>query len=313
MTVEIQVEEADAGSRVDVLLVRRVDGMSRAKARRMIEDGSIQVNGRRVRKGLRLCVGDLVQLSEMPAPSDFLAQPDPSLELVVRFEDPHLVIVDKPAGLPTHPLKPDERRTLAGALLARYPEMGTVGYSAREPGVLHRLDNDTSGVLLAARSGAAFDALRALLEGGAIEKRYEALIEGELFESIIDAPIASHRGDPRRVHVCIDPLDRQRAKARPARTEVRGSRPIGTRFTLLELRAPVAVRHQIRAHLAALGHPLAGDWLYGGPTVSSLNRHFLHASRIAFDHPMTGERVDVSSPLPSELMAVLEHLRREVS
>lgn len=311
MGVQLDVDEGEAGSRLDVLLVKRVDGMSRAKARRMIEDGTVRVNGRRARKGSRVSSGDRIALEEMPAPADFPALPAPQLPLVVRYEDAHLVVVDKPARLPTHPLRPDERATLAGALLARYPEMAAVGYAQREPGVLHRLDNDTSGLVLAARSSRAFDALRALLIGAAIEKRYIALVGGSLPPVVLDAPIAPHPSDPRRVHVCVDPLDRRRAKARPARTEIVRVTRVGERFSMLEVRASVAVRHQIRAHLAAVGHALAGDWLYGGPSVEGLDRHFLHASRIAFDHPFERARVDVSSPLPDELSAIVAALEAE--
>ncbi len=312
MGLSLDVADAEDGSRLDVLLVKRVEGMSRAKARRMIEDGAVRVNGRRARKGARLASGDRVELDELPVPADFPALAAPEVPLVVRYEDAHLVVADKPAGLPAHPLRPDERETLAGALLGRYPEMAGVGYARREPGILHRLDNDTSGLVLAARSERAFEALRALLVGGAMDKRYLALVANpSISPGIIDAPIAPHPGDPRRVHACVDPLDRRRAKARPARTQIVEVTRVGARFALLEVRASVAVRHQIRAHLAAVGHPLAGDWLYGGPGVDGLDRHFLHASRIALDHPFERRRLDVGSPLPEALSTLVRRLERE--
>jgi 23S rRNA pseudouridine1911/1915/1917 synthase len=305
---ELEVGEEDSGSRLDVFLVRRVEGMSRAKARRLIEDGEVRVDGRRARKGARVMSGERVSLGELPAPADFAALPDPAQTLVVRYEDAHLVVVDKSAGVPTHPLRPHETRTLVGALLVRYPEMAHVGYAQREPGILHRLDNDTSGLVLAARSVQAFDILRIVLQQGRIDKRYLALVEGTVSSSVIDAPIAPHPTDPRRVHACMDPMDRGRAKARPARTEILRAERHG-RFSLLEISASVAVRHQIRAHLAAVGHPLAGDRLYGGPEVEGLGGHFLHASRLTFDHPLERQRVDVASPLPAPLQAVLDRLR----
>src|SRR5690606_37544019 len=220
MSVELDVVEEDAGTRLDVLLVRRVEGMSRAKARRMIEEGGVRVNGRRARKGARVASGDHVHLDETPAPTDYPATPDPDLPLVVRYEDAHLVIADKPAGVPSHPLRPDEKGTLAGALVARYPEMAHVGYAQREPGILHRLDNDTSGLLIAARSARAFELLRAMLTAGRIENRYLAVVADSPGVRPIDAPIAPPPSDPRRVHACVDPLDRRRAKARPAVTEI---------------------------------------------------------------------------------------------
>ncbi len=304
---ELEVGDEDAGSRLDVFLVRRVEGMSRAKARRLIEDGEVRVDGRRARKGARVARGERVSLVALPPPADFPALPDPDPTLVVRYEDPHLVVVDKPAGIPTHPLRPHETRTVVGALLVRYPEMAHLGYAQREPGILHRLDNDTSGLVLAARSGHAFDVLRVALQQGRIDKRYQALVAGVVSPSIIDAPVAPHATDPRRVHACVDPLDRARSKARPARTEILRVDRVGS-FSLLEVAASVAVRHQIRAHLAAVGHPLAGDRLYGGPDVEGLGGHFLHASRLTFDHPLERDRVDVVSPLPEPLRAVLDRL-----
>lgn len=310
MSVDLDVVEDDAGTRLDVFLVRRVEGMSRAKARRMIEEGSVRVNARRARKGARIASGDRVHLDAMPEPTDFPAIPDPELPLTVCYEDPHLVIVDKPSGMPAHPLRPDERGTLASALVARYPEMDHVGYAQREPGILHRLDNETSGLLIAARSERAFEVLRVMLMNGRIDKRYQALVVGNPGRYAIDAPIATHPGDPRRVHACLDPLDRRRSKARPATTEILRAEAIGSGHALLEVKAPIAVRHQIRAHLAAIGHPLVGDWLYGAPSIEDFPRHFLHASRLAFDHPLDRDvQIDVASPLPEALEAVVRRMR----
>ncbi|HJL18792.1 MAG TPA: RluA family pseudouridine synthase [Sandaracinaceae bacterium LLY-WYZ-13_1] len=305
MSFDLRVGEDDDGVRLDVVLVRRVDGMSRAKARRMIHDGLVRLNGRRPRKGTRLANGDRIELREMPRPSDFVPAPSPELPLEVVHEDDAVVVVEKPAGLPTHPLRPHERETLANALLARYPEMEGVGYALREPGILHRLDNDTSGLLVAARDAAAFEALRAALRAARIDKRYRALVDGRLEgPTEVDVPIAPHPTDPRRVHPCVDEADRRLPAARAARTEILEAR-LRRRTTLLEVRATVAVRHQIRAHLASLGHPLVGDWLYGG-SMDALSRHFLHASYVGFAHPGDGRPVEVRSALPPELARVLD-------
>ncbi|MCC6875739.1 MAG: RluA family pseudouridine synthase [Sandaracinaceae bacterium] len=309
MSLRYDVGEPDAGARLDVWLVRHVEGMSRAKARRMIEEGSVRLNGRRVRKGARVASGDAIELEHAPPPSDFVAPRCPDLELVVRYQDERLTIVDKPAGLPTHPLRVDDTRTLAGALLARYPEMEGVGYSLREPGIVHRLDNDTSGLVLAARDAESFDALREALRAGRIDKRYLALVAAPPSVLRVEYPIAPHPSDPRRVHACIDTHDRLLVEARDAVTEIVHVEARGP-FALVELRVNAAVRHQIRAHLAALGCPLVGDWLYGGPEHDGLRRHFLHASEIAFDHPFTGELIRARSPLPSELAALLAELAR---
>ncbi len=302
MSADLTVEPDDDGIRLDVLLVRRVDGMSRAKARRLIQDGMVRLNGRRAAKGTRLAAGDHVHLRELPPPSDFDALPDDD-PLDVRYEDAHLVVVDKPAGLPSHPLRPDEARSLAGRLVARYPDMRGVGYARREPGILHRLDNDTSGLVVAARHAEAFDRLRLALREREIDKRYLVLVDGEVAPQTIAHRIAKHPSDPRRVHVCVDGLDRRLPASRPAETEILASRPVGAR-SLLEVSAACALRHQIRAHLASIGHPLVGDWLYGGAS-SPAGRHFLHAAEIHLLHPMSGEPLHVSAPLPPELEALL--------
>lgn len=305
---QLQVDEADDGDRLDVVLVRRVPGMSRAKARRLIAEGHVRVDGRRVRKGQPVAAGARITLAALPAPSDFPAAPDPDLPLCVVHEDPRLVVVDKEAGVPSHPLRPDERGTVAGALVARYPEMASVGHARREPGLVHRLDNDTSGLLLAARDAAAFTFLTEALAAGRFDKRYLALCAGRLgAPRRIDFPLASRRGS-RRVVACTDPAEADRLRARRAETEVLEATPAGPSFTLATMRARSASRHQIRAHLAALGHPLVGDALYGGPPAPGLHRHFLHASHLAFPHP-DGGRLEVASPLPADLEGIVRRAK----
>lgn len=300
LSFEIQADEE--GLRLDVVLVRRVPAMSRKKARDMVEGGEVRVNDRPSRKGGRLTKGDRVTLARAPSRSEFAARPDPSMDLHVVHEDEHLVIVDKPAGVPSHPLREDELGTVASALVARYPEMALVGYAAREPGILHRLDTDTSGLLIAARDEETFERLRAELRAQRIDKRYRALVEGEIEPRAIERPIAPVPGDSRRVRVG------EHEGARPARTEVVAVRAHG-RFREIEVCARAATRHQIRAHLASIGRPLAGDVLYGGPVVPGLNRHFLHASEIRLLHPATGSRMAWRSALPRELEDALLRCR----
>jgi 23S rRNA pseudouridine1911/1915/1917 synthase len=301
--IELEVEQAEAGLRLDVVLVRRVPGMSRAKAREMVEEGAIRVNGKQPRKGLRMVPGDHVVLAREPAKSDFHALPDAKLPLSVVHEDPWIVVVDKPAGVPSHPLREHEIGTIASAIVARYPETSGVGYRLREPGILHRLDTDTSGLLLAARDEVTFEALREALKGGAIDKRYVALVDGRVEPRTIALPIAPHPRDPRRV-VTVDGA----RGARPATTEIVAAEPIGV-YTKIEVKAPHATRHQVRAHLASIGHPLVGDALYGGSALPGLSRHFLHASRILLAHPHDGRAMRFASPLPPELMRALDAAR----
>jgi 23S rRNA pseudouridine1911/1915/1917 synthase len=308
----IQATESDAGKRVDVLLVERVPGMSRAKARALAEQGKIRVGGRRVRKGALVRAGDVVTLDALPTPADFDATPDPVLgaALAVVHEDAHIVVVDKPAGVPAHPLRPGEVGTVAGALVARYPELAGVGYRRREPGILHRLDTDTSGLMLAARDATTFERLRLALRAGLIEKRYVALVEGALgAPRTITLPLATDPTDERRVRACVDERDTVRLGARDAITRVLVAEPVGSSFTYVTVEAPVAGRHQIRVHFAAIGHPLAGDRLYGGPALEGLTRHFLHAVELSLVHPVTGKRLCLRAPLPPELARALEQAR----
>ncbi len=244
-----------------------------------------------------------------PAPTDFAALPDPALALHIVYEDGALVAVDKAPGVPSHPLRPDEVGTVANALVARYPEMAGIGWSPREPGLVHRLDTDTSGLLLAARTPAAFERMRDALRAGRIDKRYLALCAGRVVApQIIDLPLANHPRDARRVVACITEADIARLRPRPAETEVLRVERVGD-LSLVEVRAKSARRHQVRAHLAALGHALAGDTLYGGPDVTGLERHFLHASALEVVHPTTGAPLHLAAELPADLRAVLDAVR----
>jgi 23S rRNA pseudouridine1911/1915/1917 synthase len=213
---------------------------------------------------------------------------------VVVAEDAAFLVLDKPAGLPCHPLRAAERETLVNALVARHPEVLGVGYRRREAGLVHRLDNHTSGVVLVARRADAFATLRAALQDGRMQKRYRAVIRGPYRgPEVIDIRLASDPADPRRVV----PVEGPKRHRRRHRTHVEAVERHGP-LSLLTVDAPVAGRHQIRAHLAAVGHPLVGDWLYGGPPGAA--HHLLHASSIAFAHPDDPSTpVVVHAPLPA--------------
>lgn len=291
---ELEVAEEDAGTRLDLVLARRVPELSRGRAKALIEQGIVRVNGRQVRKSHLVRVGERVGIDVLPTPVDFHAAADPELPLEVLLETQDYVVVDKPPGIPSHPLQPEELGTVAGALVARYPEMRDLGYRKREPGILHRLDTGTSGVLLAARNQESFDALRAQLRAGEIEKRYLARCAGVVAAPrTIELAIANDPRDRRKMRACIDEREIQRLKARTCVTEVLRSSP-AEHGSLVEVRANHARRHQIRAHLSAIGHPLLGDVLYGGPALG-LDRHLLHAQSMSFRDPRSGKRVDVFS------------------
>ncbi|MEZ4336223.1 MAG: RluA family pseudouridine synthase [Sandaracinaceae bacterium] len=310
MRLDVEVGAADAGGRLDAFLVRGVEELSRARARAAIAEGRVLVNGRvTTRGGTTLRAGDRVVLTEAPPSPSFLpAPPDGSVVLVVAHLDARFVVVDKPAGVPTHPLRPDEAATLANALLGRFPEMAGVGYASREPGIVHRLDNETSGLVLAARDAETFERLRAALTAGEIDKRYEILVEGALDPGLrsIDAPIANHPRDRRRV---VAYLEAAPEGARAARTEVLATEAVGP-FTRVEVRASTATRHQIRAHFAAIGRPLVGDARYGGRHREGLGRHYLHAMALALRHPFTGDALTITAPRPPELERFLREAVR---
>jgi 23S rRNA pseudouridine1911/1915/1917 synthase len=200
----------------------------------------------------------------------------------------------------------DERGTLANALVGHHPELVGVGYSPREPGIVHRLDTETSGLVVVARTAEAFDALTAALKAERIVKEYLLVCaaEGLPDQGSIEYPIANHPKDKKRVYPCIHPRDVIRYAPRPATTGYRVERR-GGKWALVRAEAARAVRHQVRAHFAALGHALAGDALYGGEAVPDLSRHALHASRVALVDDDDALAFDVSSPLPEDMASLV--------
>ncbi len=314
----LTVEAQHAGARLDKFLVDRVPELSRARVKAMIEGGHVRLDGRRARKGDAVNQGQTVELLAPPPPRDFDPLRDTSITLAVLYEDADVVVLDKPSGMATHPLQPTELGTAANAIIAQFPETAGVGFARREPGLLHRLDTDTSGVLIVARNQKSFDALRTASHNGTLHKRYLALVEGSVpAEGRVDYPLVPHRKDPRRVEA-VTPHVRLRAGTRTfdAHTRYKPMRAIRTKdaaFTLVEVEVETAFRHQVRVHLATVGHPLYADTLYKGPPAAAnvrLERHFLHASEVTFAHPSDGHVVTVKSPLPNDLAAALAALEK---
>lgn len=291
----------DAGARLDKFLVQRCPELGRRAAADFIERGLVRVGGRRAVKSQRLSAGDAVTL-----PLDLAEAPaaEPELALDVRLERSDLVVVDKPAGQASAPLSASERGSLAGALLARYPEMKGIGYRAREPGLIHRLDTRTSGLVVAARSAVAFEVLRAALEAHQLDKRYLAIVEaaGLPDERVIELPLMQGKAG----RVLVAPDAGSGGGARPCVSRVRTLARRG-RFALVEVEASRAFRHQVRVHLAASGWPIAGDLDYGGALRPELSgRHALHASHVAWAGDERVPAFAVASPLPDDLAAFFD-------
>jgi 23S rRNA pseudouridine1911/1915/1917 synthase len=279
---------------------------SRREAALLCAHGKVSLDGRRVAKGDRALGAELcIELES----EEVLAQPELAIE--VRLERPDVVLVSKPAGMPTVPLQPEERGTLANALVARYPEMRTIGYRRREPGVIHRLDTETSGLVLAARTPEAFATLTQGLQAGLLVKRYLAVVEASLPDAgVIEASLRPDRSQTGKV--ALAPLDSDAGYRRASVTRYRVMER-GAEFALVELEAGPAFRHQIRAHLASVGHPIAGDALYGGRRASPLGaRHALHASYVAW----AGERIpsfSVTDPTPGVFLDLVRATPIDVS
>lgn len=315
--MQLVVSVADERARLDQFIARRT-GCSRAEARRLIDDGKVRVNGRRAAKGLLLSAGARVELEGAP-PSDEQKRPVPQPEraLTVLLVDEALVALNKPAGEPSHPLRPGERGTLANALVARYPECASVADDPREGGLAHRLDIDTSGVILAARTRPAWQALRRAFSSGQVEKEYWALVAGAPPDAgDIDAPLA--HATARTVKAVEQDeqwlnLSYSTSLARPAHThfEVLAR---GPDVALVRARTRTGRMHQVRAHLAHLGHPLLGDALYGGPPApGGASGHVLHAARITFPHPTSGAATTLSAPLPPDRARLIRAAVGEVT
>lgn len=301
---EYVVTEELAGQRLDRALTHMRPDLSRTRAQQVIRAGEVRVDGKPVKSSLVLEAGQHVTLSAEAhsAPTAHLPEPE-ALPLSILYEDEAIIVLDKPAGQVVHPAPGHERGTLVNALLAHVPGLAESGEAAR-PGIVHRLDKDTSGLLIIAKTPAAHTRLTRQMSEHTMIKRYLALVEGHLpnDEGVIDAPIGRDQTHRQRMGIVVPARG-----GREARTRFRVLRELPHR-SLVELQLETGRTHQIRVHLAALHHPVVGDLTYGRAQSPMPPRHFLHAAHLEFSHPITGEWLSFDSPLPDDLARFLAAL-----
>lgn len=301
------VEEIPAaldGERLDRVVSLLAD-VTRSEAAALVADGFVRVDGELSTIGkVRLHEGQQITIDESGVPAPAAPQADPSVVCRVVYDDVDVIVVDKPVGQVVHPGAGNPSGTLVNGLLARYPDIADVGEFGR-PGIVHRLDIGTSGLLVVARTQHAYESLVEDLGERTVTREYTALVWGhpESNQGVVDAPLGRDPRDPLKMAIV--------ANGRPARTRFEVIERFGRpKVALLRCRLETGRTHQIRVHLEGTGHPVVGDATYGGARSQiRLDRPFLHAARLAFDHPSTGERLEFESPLPPDLEAILDGLR----
>lgn len=292
--------------RLDRYLAGCFPAISRTECARLIASGVVRIDGRAARKGDTLAGGETITLPRPHERGEWTIIPEPNAPLALIHEDDAILAIEKPPGVPCHPLRPDERGTIANALVARFPSQAAIG-PPLEGGLVHRLDTGTSGVLIAARTAEAYARLRSVWSGGVVEKIYLAIVDGAVTHGgAIDAALAQHARSARRMVLASRAPARGALAAHTTYEPLRA--PSGATSpnarTLLSVVIREGRRHQIRVHLASIGHPVAGDEVYG--VRASAPRLALHAHRVVFAHPISGDRVAIESALPRDLEALLD-------
>jgi 23S rRNA pseudouridine1911/1915/1917 synthase len=299
MEQPLQLTASSPGERLDLFIVRQMPELTRSFIQKLVEDGHITLNSKPSRAGIRLKAGNIISIViPPPEPCDIEAEDIP---LCIIYEDQDLLVVDKPAGMTTHPAPGSPAHTLVNAVLSHLPVLPDSGSPAR-PGIVHRLDKDTSGLIIIAKTPAALAKLSAQFKSRTVKKAYVTLVRGKLKpeSGFIDAPIGRDRSHRQRMSIT--------ESGRPARTAYTTIRSYDG-YTLAEARPETGRTHQIRVHFASMGHPVAGDATYGSKS-ELVGRQFLHAARLSFKLPSTGKAVEFASPLPSDLQSALEKLKQ---
>ncbi len=289
----------EPGARLDKYVTEHFSELSRTRAQKLISNGYVKVNGQVAKAGLKLNAGDRLTVSLLPAIPDELIPEE--IPLNILYEDDDVLVVDKPAGLTVHPAPGHPSHTLVNAVLSHLPDLPDTGDPQR-PGIVHRLDKDTSGVMLVAKTIAAHTNLKEQFKARSVAKTYLALVQGHLSpqDGAIEAPIGRDSRHRERMSVVAE------NRGKEARTEYHVINYIGN-YTLLEIRPETGRTHQIRVHLKAIGYPIVGDKVYGVKS-PHLTRQFVHASRLGFKLPSTGEYVEFNADLPQDLTQALEKI-----
>jgi 23S rRNA pseudouridine1911/1915/1917 synthase len=307
--VRLTVPDDAAGARLDRALASMLAGHSRSQIQRLIREGHVHLDGRAGRANQPVKAGQRISV-ELPEPVVPAVEAE-ALPLRIVYEDPDLVVVDKPAGMVVHPAAGHVSGTLVNALLHHIKDLSGIGGELR-PGIVHRLDRGTSGLMVVAKHDAAHDALARQFHDREVDKEYVALVWGEVMAGRrIDQPIGRDASNRKK-------MSARARHSRAAVTRIVGAEHLGRALTLARVAIHTGRTHQIRVHLSGIGHPVVGDALYGGVhrrvpgdlrAVTHLDRPFLHAARLAFAHPADGRRMEFTSPLPADLQQVLDELR----
>ncbi|MBN1282818.1 MAG: RluA family pseudouridine synthase [Proteobacteria bacterium] len=314
-THKLIADKADAGARLDAFVAAHVPGLTRSQAKRLIDEGLVEVGGNAAKPSHEVREGEEIEVS-VPSPVEPSAIPQ-DIPLDIIFEDADIIVVNKPAGLVVHPAAGHPDGTLVNALLAHCSDLSGVGGELKA-GIVHRLDVGTSGAIVAAKNDAAHVALQKQFQARTVEKIYCALALGAMNgdRGSFDSALGRHRTERKRI-------SSHTRKGREALTEWRAMERFGTQLTWVEINLKTGRTHQIRAHFAEAGHALVGDPLYGGERklmriidakarglVAALDRPALHSWKLAIDHPRTGERMQFVAPLPRDIKELLENLRK---
>lgn len=302
-TLEWVVEPEQSGERIDKYITESIDseGISRTQVQEWIKSGAAVVDGQTVKANFKVSEGNVVQLT-IPEPEDAAILPE-NIPLVVMYEDSDVIVVNKPRGMVVHPAVGHSSGTLVNALMYHCKDLSGINGVVR-PGIVHRIDKDTTGLLMAAKNDLAHVSLAQQLKEHTVTRKYIALVHGNLQhdQGTIDAPIGRDSRD-RKLFTVTD------HNSRHAVTHFVVLERIGTDYTLVELQLETGRTHQIRVHMKYIGHPLAGDPVYGRNKTVALNGQALHAAELGFTHPRTGERLEFAVPIPADMEHVLNSLR----